>query len=153
VFYIKSSLIAAFLLFGCKVIPQKKDRIVQIENIKLFKDFPTRGFTTVGAYTHFDDMKELGIEQLHLSADDKEILQQIMNRAKKMKHFQHKLAGGLMFCEIQFADQSPQSRVVIGIDPEVAGIMDLTNRIDFVVTNPADLKWLSDFSERIKNKQ
>jgi hypothetical protein len=150
----KILLIMPFLLLSCKSMPQKKMEMeqVQIESVRVYKYFAERGFTTMGAFTHFDDLKKQETEQLNISSVDTEKLQQIMNDAKKMKHFQRKHPGGLIFCEMQFANPTRESRVVISIGKSDAGVMDLTARKDYVVRTPSDVQWLSEFANRLKGQ-
>ena len=133
-------------------MPQKEKELIQIDSVKIYKYFVERGFTTMGAYTHFNDLKKQETRQLTVSAVDAEKLQQIMHSAKRMKHFQRKLGGGLVFCEMQFANQTLASRVVIGLGTEVSGIMDLTARRDYVVKESSDVQWLSDFANRLRSR-
>ncbi len=144
-------IVFGFILFNaCMAIPQSKNDMVKISSISVYQDFQERGYTTAGAFTHFDDMKKEGIETIRIAGEDIKRLEQILNTAKQLKHFQRKLAGGLIFCNLTFDENHSESRVVIGIGTDVSGIMDLTNRIDYKITNPEDLKWLSDFTERMK---
>lgn len=150
----KLHLTICFFLLGlsnCKA-SQQSNAIMKIESLKVYKYFDQTGFTTVGAYTHFDDLKKQGTQQLYVSSVDAEKLQQIMNRAKQMRHFQRKLAGGLIFCEMQFLGQPLESRVVISIGTEASGIMDLSARKDYVIKDSSDLEWLSGFIKRIKQE-
>jgi hypothetical protein len=160
-------LIILELLFlnACKVIPQSKNDMVKINSVSIYKDFQERGYTTAGAFTHFDDLKKDGIAQLIVDNEGKEKLETIVNRAEKKKHHQTKHGGNLIFCEVKFdADTQIYHRIIISgvgtvynmfgsVKEERAFITDLTKMIDYKITYLDDLKWLSDFAERIRNKQ
>jgi hypothetical protein len=146
------------------VIPQSKNDMVKIASIKIYKDFQERGYTTAGAFTHFDDLKKQNIEQIIVDTESKEKLEAILSRAEKKKHHQTKFGTRNLFSEVNFIGSNIPHRVVISsvgvvynifgnIKEERAFITDLTEMIVYKITHPDDLKWLSDFSERIKNKQ
>jgi hypothetical protein len=137
---------------SCKSVKQPKSDMININSINVYKDFEGPGYTTIGALTHFNELKKEGIETIRVFDEDKERLEQIVYTAKQLKHFQRKLAGGLFFCDVTFDLHSSENRIVIGTGETDSIIMDLTNRIDYKITNPEDLKWLSNFTERIKNQ-
>jgi hypothetical protein len=149
-------------LNACRVMPQSKNDMININSISVYKDFQERGYTTAGAFTHFDDMKKDGTAQLLVDNENKEKLEMILGRAEKKKHYQTKHGGGLIFCELQFdTDTRKYHRVIIsgiGITYNILGnikeermiITDLTKMIDYKITNREDLNWLSDFTELIK---
>lgn len=143
-------ILVMFFLNACKMIPQSQNDMVKIVNISVYKDFNMEGYTTVGAYTHFDDLKNKETELFNVPSADIEKIQQIINDSKKMKHFQRKHPGGLVFCEIQFSNPLYKSKVVISVGRNDVGIIDLTRRRDYVVRNPLDVQWLSEFVNRIK---
>lgn len=137
-------------LINCKVVSQQKTDMVKIDNVKVYKDFKIRGYTTAGAYTHFDDMTQERVEFFEMSNMDKEKLEQVLNTAKQKKHFQTKLGINNIFCEVKFVGQYQFSRVVIGLGPDKSIITDLTAMKNYIITNPSDLQRLSTFTEKIK---
>lgn len=136
---------------SCKIATLSKNDMIRINSISVYRDFQKRGYTTVGAFTHFDDMKKEEIKTIRIADEDIKRLEQILNAAKQLKHFQGKLAGGLIFCSLTFDLNRSESRIVIGIGTDISVVMDLTNRIDYKITTPEDLTWLSEFEKRIKN--
>ena len=143
-------------------MPQKTAVIIQIREVKIYDDFQKRGYTTMGAYTHFDDLEKAKIEKTLVSYEEQERLEKILNRAKRKKHFQTKFGTTNIFSEMTFIENNTVHRVVItGVGTsynllgkskgEYAFITDLTKMIDYEITNPEDLKWLSDFAERMRS--
>jgi hypothetical protein len=146
---------------ACKVVPQSKNNMVKISSMSVYKDFQERGYTTAGAFTHFDDMIKDGIAQLRVDDESKEKLERILSRAEKKKHHQTKFGTQNIFIEMYFAGDSTLHRVVItgvsvvynmfgNIKEERAVITDLTKMINYKITIHEDLKWLSDFAERMR---
>ena len=148
----KILLLIPFLLLSCKSIPQKNMEAIQLASVYVYLDFKEKGYTTLGAYTHFDGLSIQGTRKIEISLANLKKLEEIMKSAKQFKHFQRKLAGGLIFSEIQYEGVVQKSRVVISVETESAYIMDLTNRQDFVVRNQEYIKWLSDFSDHLKSQ-
>ena len=144
------------------IIPQSKNEIVKINSIIVYKDFQNQGFTTAGAFTHFDDMKKNDVVQLIVDNESREKLETILSRAEKKKHHQTKVGTQNIFSEMNFAGSNTSHRVIIsgvGIAYNMFGnvkeerefIGDLTKMINYKITNPDDLKWLSNFAERMRS--
>ena len=156
-------IVYSYIFFNvCAVIPQSKNDMVKINSIIVYKDFQNRGFTTAGAFTHFDDMKKNDIAQLIVDNESKEKLETILSRAEKKKHHQTKVSTQNIFSEMNFADSNTYHRVIISgvgtaynmfgsVKEERAFITDLTKMINYKITNPDDLKWLSNFVERMRS--
>lgn len=155
-------LIVLGLIFfnSCKVMPQKND-MIKISGVRVYKDFQERGYTTAGAYTHFNNMKKNNIAQIIIDNESIEKLEKILIRSEKKKHRPTKFGIRNIFSEMLFADSNNSHIVVItdvgavydifgNVKEERAFITDLTTMIDYKMTNPGDLKWLSDFTERMK---
>lgn len=136
--------------------------MITIDSISVCKDFQERGYTTAGAFTHFDDMAKDGITKIVVSNENKERLRQILNRAEKKKHRQTKFGGGIIFCYVYFLGGNTYHRVIISnVEPvyNIFGsikdkrllIIDLTKMTSYKITNYEDLKWLNDFTEQVKS--
>lgn len=156
-------IVFGFILFNvCIAISQSKNDMLKISSISVYKDFQQRGYTTAGAFTHFDDIKKEGIAQITVSDEDKARIEQILNNAQRKKHYQTKHGGNLIFCELRFdADTQMYHRVIISrvgtvynifgnVKEERAFITDLTSMKEYIVTHESSLKWLSEFAERMK---
>lgn len=142
------------------VVNRSMSQDVYIEEIKIYAYFEQRGFTSVGAFAHFDDISKESISQISVSDKDKTRFEQILNNAGKRKHFQKKIGGDLLFCEVWLSKQLSGQRVIITktsivynifgrVKEERAFVTDLTAMIDYKITDPSDLQWLSDFIERV----
>ncbi|WP_143764599.1 hypothetical protein [Owenweeksia hongkongensis] len=126
------------------------DKQIGLDSVCVYLEISERGHTTAGAYTHFNDLKDRGIQKMCISMEEKIRLQEIMNRAKQKRHFQRKLAMGLVFCEVSFENSAFNSRVAIWVGSEVGDIMDLSSRKDYLVTEKRDLEWLMGFKNKIE---
>lgn len=155
---------ALFFFSACQVISQQTNKIVQINEIKIYNDFKLRGYTTAGMYTNFDDLRNEQVQQIVISQEDKHKMEKILSTAEKKKHHQTKFGGNLLFCEMRFKDESQWNRVVItdaGIVYNLLGkpkekrafITDLTYMINYKITDKEDLQWLSKFIEQVKQQE
>lgn len=161
------NIFSILLLFpSCVNMPHKSTaQNVHINAAKVYIDFEDRGYTTAGAFTHFDDMKEKDIAQLIVDNESKEKLEQTLSKAEKKKHYQTKHGGNLIFCELELStDTQIHHRVIISgvgavhnmfgkVKEERAVITDLTKMTDYKIKDPEDLKWLLDFREHMKNNE
>lgn len=143
-------LIVIITFTGCNFKMQDKAEEIKINEIKIYKDIDERGYTTVEAFKHFDDLALKNVEKINVAVDDLKKIGIVMSDAKTIKHFQRKLSGGLIFCEIQYEGYAQISRVVMSIETESVGIMDLTNRKDFVTRNQTYLDWLQKLKYNVK---
>lgn len=156
-------IIVGFTFFtACAILTQPKTEMVRINTMSVFKDFQERGYTTAGALTHFEDLRKNNNTQLIIDNESKKMLELILMRAEKKKHHQTKHGSNLIFCELRFDTDTTCNKVIISeIDivynmfrnakEERAFITDLTKMINYKIVNPTDLKWLSDFSQRIRS--
>lgn len=140
---------------------QKPADIVQIREVKIYNDFQKRGYTTAGAFTHFDDLKKAKIKKKLVPFEKQKRLENILNRATKKKHFQTKFGTTNIFSEIIFTENNAAHRVVItGLATsynlfgkskgEYAFITDLTKMIDYKIINQSDLDWLKEFIDKVQ---
>ncbi|NCA85495.1 MAG: hypothetical protein EOM83_07970 [Clostridia bacterium] len=143
----KLFLIIITTVAGCGSMTQKLDK-VEIERIKVFADFQEKGYTTAGASTHFDDLKNKGTEQIEISLSDKQELERIIQNAEKGKHRQTKLGIRHLFALMKFSGLKGESRVIINIGEERAFVVDLSHMIQYKITQPSHVKWLKDFREQ-----
>lgn len=143
-------LIFVLTISACSNIMVEIQNHVGIEQIVVYSDFDSSGYTTVGAYTHFDDLEIQGINENMLSYIEVDEIERIMSGAKQFRHIQRKHPGGLIFCKIKYKGKEQSSRVVISIELESVVIMDLTTRKDFIVKNKEDIKRLQIIENKIK---
>lgn len=154
-------ILLAFLL--CCLLPDYlcAQDIDKIDRISIYEDFHERGYTTAGAYTHFDDMKKAKLSLHEISVEDQSVFQGILSRAVRKKHHQTKLGTRNIFCEIQFSDISFPNRVIISnvathynffgkSKGEFALITNLTTMKEYVIRDAKDLEWISLFHEKVR---
>ena len=134
---------------GCSSVKQKLNDL-QIEEMKVYADIQEMGYTSRGAYTHFDDLEKQSTRKVEISFNDLKKIEHVMKSAKQLKHIQRKLSGGLIFCEIKYKAVENISKLVISVGRESVGIMDLTNQRDFVVRNQEDIKLLKEIKNEIQ---
>lgn len=149
-----------FFLNFCKTSIQVDNSMIRINAMSVYKDFQGIGYTTVGAISHFDEMKEGRIKTLAVVEEDIKRLEKILNKAEKKKLYQTKHGGDLIFCDLVFNSQTNHKMIITKsgcvynifgkIKEERAFITDLTNKLNYKITNHEDLKWLKEFAERIK---
>jgi hypothetical protein len=141
---------------------QPKYDMIKISNISVYKDFLDRGYTTAGAVMHFDEMKKGNIAQLNIDNESIENLEMILSRAEKTKHHQTKFGTQNIFIEMNFLGLNTSHQVVISsvgnvynifgnVKENRAFITDLTKMINYKITNHDDLKWLSEFADRMRS--
>ncbi len=125
---------------------------VRIEEMTVYENLSEFRYTSASAYAHFDDLAKQRTRHIEVSSDDLTNFERIMTNAKQLNHFQRKLAGELLFCDLKYNDIKVKSRIVISLSAESAGIMDLSNRKDFVVFNQADIIFLQEFKANVQEK-
>jgi hypothetical protein len=130
---------------SCKSVKQPKGDMINIISINVYKDFEGPGYTTIGALTHFDEIKKEGIETIRVVDEDVERLGQILNQSKQYKHYQTKVGGNLTFCIITFKKKDlSESKAIIRVGIDTSIITDLSDRKDYIVKDSEDLKWLME---------
>ena len=151
---IKMILSFPIILLSCKCVPQAKMEKVQLDKVNVYLDLKEKGYTTVGAITHFEDLKKKNVDIKTLSNEDKQKLEEILNNTEKKKHHQTKFGINNIFCEIKLSGQnhSDYSIIIISIDKVKSMITDLTDMKNYVITNKSDLDWLQNFSEQIRKQ-
>jgi hypothetical protein len=111
------------LVFLCCATPKKMGKI---NSMFILNYFEPRGYTTSGAYTHFDDMIKQNINKINLNQDDCSHFNNIIKNIKPKKHFQTKFGGGLIFAEALVDNRS--TRIIVASDNL---IVDLTNNCTY----------------------
>jgi len=121
---------------------QEKLHTVQISDVKVYLYFSNKGFTTAGAYSHFDDLIKSGIKTKHLVDNDLKSIHSILKNAEQKKHHQTKVGMNITFCEIRFNATPILSKVIIQTGSEKTIVTDLTQNIDYIITDSEDISWL-----------
>ena len=129
-------IIISIFFLSCKT-PQK---IGEIKKIYVFDSFKERGYTTAGAYTHFNDMVEKKINKTEISFEDCKQFNLILKNIKPKNHLQTKFGGGLIFVEAMIGQKL--TRIIIASDDL---IVDLTNNCNYKLNDRTDKEWLSAF--------
>lgn len=143
---------------ACSITSKLPNTKVEIEEMWVYNDFVIRGFTTAGAYTHFDDLKKNGTDTTMIAETDKIKLEQILNVAQYHKHYQTKLGISNVFCEIKFKGVNSHRLVITGLDTtynlgKSATFIDLTAMTSYMVTNPEELGWIQNFIIEIRKQE
>lgn len=156
-------MIGVYLFSSCKTLsPHSKRVMIEISDLRVYKDYQQQGFTTAGAFSHYDDMKRQEIALVLIDKESKEMIEIILNRAKEEKHHQSKYGTRIIFSEMNLSGDAASHKVIFtSVGPvynlfgkfkeDSAFIIDLTKMISYKVTNLDDLKWLSEFADLMKS--
>lgn len=134
---------------GCGSIPLQKADKIDLKEIEIYSDFEDKGYTTAGAYTHFDDLEVEKIEKIEVSFNDFQTLKRIIKNSAKSKHHQTKLGMQHIFALFR-SETNNESRVVFNIGSESIFIVDLSNMVQYEITNIPDVLWIKEFRTRIQ---
>lgn len=149
----KAFIIAQLMFFSCaESQTQEKMHDVQISNARIYLYSGNKGFTTAGAYSHFDDMIKSGTKTKQLADIDIKSIQTILNKAEQKKHWQTKVGINITFCEISFKEIDTLSKVILRTGKEKTIITDLTRNIDYIITDSEDISWLLAFTNGFKTE-
>ena len=141
------------MFFSCaESQTQEKMHDVQISNARIYLYSGNKGFTTAGAYSHFDDMIKSGTKTKQLADIDIKSIQTILNKAEQKKHWQTKVGINITFCEISFKEIDTLSKVILRTGKEKTIITDLTRNIDYIITDSEDISWLLAFTNGFKTE-
>ena len=143
----KTFILLIEIIMGCGSLDYKLEKI-QIESIEVYADFQEKGYTTAGAFTHFDDLKNKETELIKISLSDKQELERIVQIAEKGKHRQTKLGIRHLFALVKLSGLEGENRVIINIGEERAFIVNLSQMVQYKVTEPSHVKWLKNFREQ-----
>ena len=124
----------------------KNQEMEEIEMLYVFDYFKIKGYTTAGAYTHFDDMIKQNVAKLEAKQEDCKQLNHILKSIKSKKHFQTKLGIDNVFIEIK-TEKNTIKAVVCSSEL----VLDLTNYREYWIKDKEQQKWLTEFINKIKN--
>ena len=147
----KTLLIIQLVLLGCTSKEKYNNVMAQIKEVIVYIDFQEMGYTTAGAYTHFDDLDRERVDTVVLSADDLNNFELALANAAQEKHKQTKFGGNIVFCKVRYADRDDvYSRVVIGEGLNRILVSDLTRRINFEIVETNHRQLILDILNRLK---
>jgi len=150
--YLKTLLIILFMFFGCTNLKKRHDTKYQINEIFFYLDFQEKGYTTAGAYSHFDDLSHYCIDTITLSLNELHNIELALSNALHKKHKQSKLGINLIFCKVKYINNKNEySKVVIGIGQNSIHFIDLTRMIDFEIVKKDHRQLILDIFTRYKN--
>jgi prefoldin subunit 5 len=127
----------------------KSQEMGEIKMLYVFDYFQIKGYTTAGAYTHFDDMIKQNVAKIEAEQEDCNQLNQILKGIKPKKHTQTKFGIENVFIEIK--TEKCFIRAVIGIGSSSMVVTDLTNYKEYWIKDKEQQKWLTEFINKIKN--
>lgn len=139
------------MFLGCTSKEKYNNIMVQIKEVIVYLDFQERGYTTAGAYTHFDDLDRDRIDTVVLSTDDLNNIELALVNAVQEKHKQTKFGCNLVFCKVRYADREKvYSRVVIGEGLNGIIVTDLTRMINFEIVEANHKQLILEILNRLK---
>ncbi|MFA8451960.1 MAG: hypothetical protein ACEPOW_14790 [Bacteroidales bacterium] len=74
----KIYLIIQLMFLGCSVQKKYNEVQIQVKEIVVFLDFQERGYTTAGAYTHFNDLERDGVDTVVLLKDELNSIESVL---------------------------------------------------------------------------
>lgn len=127
----------------------KSQGMGEIKILYVFDYFQIKGYTTAGAYTHFDDMIKQNVAKIEAKQEDCSQLNQILKGVKSKKHSQTKFGIENVFIEIK--TEKCIIRAVIGIGSSFVVITDLSNYKEYWIKDNEQQKWITEFISKLKN--
>jgi len=135
--------IAFLLFFNLENIQAPEEKLsFQISNVTIYMDTCIRGYSTAGAYSHFEDMIKNGIKTKQLAEVDIKRFQTIFDKSKQKKHWQRKFGLVNTFCEVNFKGIDFSHKMVISPGEDFIYIIDLSLRKEYIVTDSGDMNWI-----------
>ena len=119
---------------------------VSIEGISIYNYFPERGFTTAGLSTELKALKERQVERFRLTAKDVDVIEKMMRNSKVKKHTQTKTGGGAYFGIVQKKSETIDVIIFSNL------IIDMTNYVNYRVSDEKDRLFLSELLSKIKKE-
>lgn len=144
--------VGTFFLTSSSILSQEKR---EIEALLIYKDTLNKGYTTAGAYSHFDDLVRRNISPDIADIQIRMQFQEILDRAQVHRHWQTKEGIHHLFIEVKFLKDTSTHRVLVSkahttytiLGKEKirrTSIIDLTSMKRYVVSNKADQAWISE---------
>lgn len=118
----------------------------------VYQDFSMRGYTTAGASTHFQKMDLSGVGRIRLDSLDVSQIERILNQSKKKRHYQSKFGVQHIFALCKQKQEKFFRKLHFGSGPDYYVITDLTQLINYMVTDKNQVTWLNNFRERMMAK-
>jgi len=140
--YLLCVLVALSVSFYVK----SQNKMNEIKEIWIYDYFEERGFTTGGAYSHFEDMKETNTSKFKLEKEDMDSLICILSKAKVKKLFPGKTGTFILFAEFVYIDNSV-SKVTI----QTNSLRNYTLNKDYWIKDFEHQKWIVGFKSKMKN--
>ena len=105
-----------------------------------------RGFTTAGLSTELKALKERQVERFRLTAKDVDVIEKMMRNSKVKKHTQTKTGGGAYFGIVQKKSETIDVIIFSNL------IIDMTNYVNYRVSDEKDRLFLSELLSKIKKE-
>lgn len=134
---------------SCSSIAQQ-DTGMELKGIEIYSEFTDKGYTTAGAYTHFNDLEANNIEKINVKLSDLQELRKAIENCTKSKHRQTKFGGGLIFALFHYAGTDNKDRVVFNIGSESVYVVNLSTMEEYEITNIPDVLWIKKFREQFQ---
>ncbi|MGF1564746.1 MAG: hypothetical protein ACFCUH_05205 [Flavobacteriales bacterium] len=100
------------------------------------------GYTTAGAYTHFDDLKFRNSDKVGIGANELNRLSEMIKNARESRHHQMKLGTSNIFALFHYAGKDNEDRVVFNIGSESVFVVNLSNMRQYEITHRPDIVWI-----------
>lgn len=159
---IKQAALIVVFLISCTLTKGQEFGCYKISSVKFFKESDGRGYTTAGAFTHFDEMKKDSVNYLFMDSLGIEKLKVVLGNAVKRKQMQTKHGVGLIFFEIELrGPHASQHRFIMSgykptgspaalTDAKKPTLTDLTLMQRYEITNEEDVNWLVNYLNQLR---
>lgn len=139
---ILTAVLSILITANCRVIKPDVSSKILISRLEIYEQFQIVGYSTAGAWSNFDKLRENNIAKTHLSKEQVEELNESLLRADKFRHFQSKLGTYNIFCLAEI--ENKVSRCLISGGEDHISFIDLTNRLEFVIHDSVGVPWMMD---------
>lgn len=110
---------------------------IHTQKMYLYKFFPNRGYTTMGAVGQFIDLEKTNVKKIELSQSEVAQFEVILSRVKSKRHHQTKLNE--CFFSIYIKD-GLENNILLS----EKCIINLSNRKQYKIENTKYQKWIND---------
>ncbi len=118
-----------------------------IDSLSIYNFQESRGYTTSAIRNTFVKIKQKDTPLLKVTIEEKQHFNNILNNAKKKRHFQTKIGAGVLFAKIN--NRNSRLDYDILICPSL--IIDLSNSLNYNIHNEQDKVWLKNFIRKYSN--
>ncbi|WP_430817074.1 hypothetical protein [Carboxylicivirga sp. RSCT41] len=131
------------LLFSCAGVNKDLIKVYGLSKVKVYTPAVEKGFTTASASSYFNKLEKSAFTIL--TKDETTKIESALFKAKKEKHRQRKVGMRNFFCVLYAPIETGiQFKAIIQSAGESILIIDLSQRIEYIITLPEDVKAIKE---------